>query len=258
MSKPNLSFSPDDTLIGGAQDKFPLTQWSAIVALRSGEHSERTRAFEIIVATYWKPVYKYIRLKWGKSNEDAKDLTQGFFAKAIEKDFFQGYDPAKARFRTFLRTCLDGFVANENKAAGRLKRGGDAIVMSLDFESAEGEMKHVEIPAPETIDDYFEKEWIRSLFSVAIESLRTECEAKGKTAHFQIFQRYDLDEEAGEKISYEQLATEFKTSASNITNYLAYARREFRRIVLEKLREMTATEEEFQNEARAVLGVDLK
>ncbi len=258
MSKPKLSFNTDDTIIGGAQDKFPLTRWSAIVALRSGEQSERTRAFESIVATYWKPAYKYIRLKWGKSNEDAKDLTQGFFAKAIEKDFFQGYDPTKARFRTFLRTCLDGFVANENKAAGRLKRGGDAIVMSLDFESAEGEMKHAEIPSPETIDDYFEKEWIRSLFSVAIESLRTECTLKSKEVHFQIFQRYDLDEEAGEKISYEQLAAEFKTSASNVTNYLAYARREFRRIVLDKLREMTATDEEFQDEARAVLGVDLK
>jgi RNA polymerase sigma factor (sigma-70 family) len=258
MSKPNLSFNADDTIIGGAQDKFPLTQWSAIVALRSNEPSERTRAFEIIVATYWKPIYKYIRLKWGKPNEDAKDLTQGFFAKAIEKDFFQGYDPAKARFRTFLRTCLDGFVANENKAAQRLKRGGQAVITSLDFENAEGELKHVEIPATETMDDYFEREWIRSLFSLAIETLRAECETKGKTAHFQIFQRYDLDEMAGEKISYEQLAAEFETSTSNVTNYLAYARREFRRIVLEKLREMTATDEEFQSEARAVLGVEVK
>lgn len=257
MNKPNPTFAPDDTIIGGAQDKFPLTQWSAIVALRSGEQSERVRAFEIIIATYWKPVYKYIRLKWGKSNEDAKDLTQGFFAKAIEKDFFQGYDPAKARFRTFLRTCLDGFVANENKAAQRLKRGGQAVITSLDFENAEGELKHTEIPAPETMDDYFEREWIRSLFGLAIETLRAECEAKGKAAHFQIFQRYDLDETAGGKISYEQLATEFKTSASNVTNHLAYARREFRRIVLEKLREMTATDEEFQSEARAVLGIEV-
>jgi RNA polymerase sigma factor (sigma-70 family) len=257
MSKPNLSFNTDDTIIGGAQDKFPLTRWSAIVALRSGEQSERTRALEIIVATYWKPVYKYIRLKWGKANEDAKDLTQGFFAKALEKDFFQGYDPAKARFRTFLRTCLDGFVANENKAAARIKRGGQAILMPLDFETAEGELKHTEIPAPETLDDYFEREWVRSLFSLALETLQAECNAKGKSAHFQIFQRYDLDE-ADNKISYEQLAAEFKTSVSNVTNYLAYARREFRRIVLEKLREMTATDEEFRSEARAVLGVEVK
>jgi RNA polymerase sigma factor (sigma-70 family) len=258
MSNPSLCFNSDDTLIGGAPDRFPVTQWSAIVALRSEKPSERTRAFDAIVATYWKPVYKHIRLKWGKSNEDAKDLTQGFFTKALEKEFFQGSDPAKARFRTFLRTCLDGFVANENNAAQRLKRGGQAVITSLDFESAEGELKQLEIPSPENIEQYFEQEWIRSLFSVAIDGLRSECALKGKDVHFQIFQRYDLDEAAGEKLSYDQLATEFKTSASNVTNYLAYARREFRRIVLEKLREMTATDEEFQSEARAVLGVDLR
>jgi len=258
MSTPKSSFNSDDTLMGGAQDKFPLTKWSAIVALRSAEPNERARAFDAVIATYWKPVYKYIRLKWNKANEDAKDLTQGFFAKAIEKDFFQEYDPAKARFRTFLRACLDGFVANENKAAQRLKRGGQARVISLDFESAEGELKQIEIPSPENIEQYFEQEWIRSLFSVAIESLRSECALKGKDVHFQIFQRYDLDEEAGEKLSYDQLAAEFKTSVSNVTNYLASARREFRRIVLEKLREMTATDEEFQNEARAVLGIEVR
>jgi RNA polymerase sigma factor (sigma-70 family) len=257
MSKSKLVLNSDDTLIGGTQDKFPLTRWSAIATLRSDERKDRARAFEAIVATYWKPVYKYIRLKWNKANEDAKDLTQGFFAKALEKDFFQSYDPAKARFRTFLRTCLDGFIANENKAAGRLKRGGQAQIMSLNFESAEGELKYAEIPSPESLDDYFEQEWIRRLFSLAIETLRADCEAKDKNLHFQIFQRYDLDE-TGDKPSYEQLSTEFKTSVTNITNYLAYARREFRRILLEKLREMTETDDEFYNEARTVLGVELK
>lgn len=257
MNKPRLSFNTDDTFIGGAPDKFPVTQWSAIVALRSHEQSERTRAFDVIVAAYWKPIYKYIRLKWNKANEDAKDLTQGFFTKALEKDFFHSYDPAKARFRTFLRTCLDGFVANENKAAQRLKRGGAAQIMSLDFAGAEGELKYIEIPSPDSMDDYFEQEWLRSLFSLSLETLRVECNAKNKPTHFQIFQRYDLDE-TGERPSYDQLAAEFKTSATNITNYLAYARREFRRIVLEKLREMTATDEEFYREARAVLGVDMK
>ncbi|MCG3119467.1 MAG: hypothetical protein ALAOOOJD_01876 [bacterium] len=257
MNKPRHAFNPDDTFIGGAHDKFPVTQWSAIVALRSPEQSERTRAFAAIIAAYWKPVYKYIRLKWNKANEDAKDLTQGFFTKALEKDFFQGYDPARARFRTFLRTCLDGFVANENKAAHRLKRGGAVQIQSLDFAGAEGELKYIEIPSPEAMDDYFEQEWLRSLFGLAIEALRAECNAKNKPTHFQIFQRYDLDETGG-RPSYDQLAAEFNTSTTNVTNYLAYARREFRRIVLEKLREMTATEEEFFSEARAVLGVEAK
>ena len=249
---------PDDTLIGGPQDRFPHTRWSAILATRSADAAERQRSFEILIAAYWKPVYKYLRLKWNKSNEDAKDLTQGFFTQVLEKGYFQSYDPAKARFRTFLRTCLDGYVANENKAAQRLKRGGGAQVVALDFESAEGELRHLEIADRENLEEYFEREWLRSLFSLAVETLRAECEARGRRLHFQLFERYDLDESGSQQLTYDRLAAEFRLSASNVTNYLALARREFRRILLEKLRELTATDEEFQHEARTALGLDLR
>lgn len=247
---------PDDTLIGGSNEQFPLTRWSAIVAVRSENAEERQRSFAVLIAAYWKPVYKYLRLKWRKSNEDAKDLTQGFFTQALEKGYFQSYDPAKARFRTFLRTCLDGYVANVNKAEQRLKRGGHAQMLSLDFESAEGELQHVAIADTENVEDYFDKEWLRSLFTLALENLYAECAAKNRRTHFQLFERYDLDEPAS-RVTYEQLAADFGISVSNVTNYLAFVRREFRRILLEKLRELTATEEEFQQEARAVLGVEL-
>jgi DNA-directed RNA polymerase specialized sigma24 family protein len=250
---------PDDTDIGGPRDKFSTTRASAIAAVRSDDPAERRRALEILVATYWKPVYKYLRIKWRKSNEDAKDLTQGFFAKAIEKDFFRGYDPARARFRTFLRTCVDGFVANEEKAAERIKRGGGVQLLSLDFESAEGELKLAELPSGDAMDDYFEKEFARSLFGLALEALRAEFAASGKEVHFRLFERYYLDDasDAG-KLTYDQLAAEFKLPVTSVTNYLALARREFRRIVLEKLHEITATDEEFRLEARSLLGVDMR
>ena len=249
----------EDTDIGAGGGRFPITRWSAIVAARSDDQAERSRAMETLIAAYWKPVYKYIRIRWRKSNEDAKDLTQGFFARALEKDFFRGYDPAKARFRTFLRTCLDGFISNEEKAAHRIKRGGEAVLLSLDFESAEGEIRLAEIPDSETMDDYFDREWVRSLFELALESLRAECEAAGKELHFRLFELYYLDgaSEAG-KMTYDQLAREMNLSASNVTNYLAFARREFRRIALEKLREITATDEEFRREARSLLGVEIE
>ena len=248
-----------DTKIGGSQSQFPATRWSAIVATRSNDPSERRHAFEAIVATYWKPVYKYIRMKWHMSNEDAKDLTQGFFTTAIEKEYLQGFDPTKARFRTFLRTCLDGFVANEEKAAHRIKRGGGAKILSLDFDSAENEMKFAQIPTNDSMDDYFDKEWIRSLFSVAVEELRKVCETKNKSIYFSIFERYDLSEASSAgKLTYDDLASEFKLPTTKVTNYLAYARREFRRILLDKLREITLTEEEFQSEARSLLGMDLR
>ena len=246
----------DDTQIGGPSGRFPPTRWSAIVAARGDDPAERTRAFETIVAAYWKPVYKYIRARWGKANEDAKDLTQEFFARVMEKGFLDSYDPAKSRLRTFLRTCVDGFVANQDKAARRIKRGGDAVLMSLDFQTAEGELARSEPPAPGTMEEFFEKEWIRNLFSLALERLRAECEARGKAIHFRLFELYDLEGERESRLTYEHLAREFGLAVTDITNRLAFARREFRRIALETLREMTANEEEFRREARALLGVN--
>ena len=246
---------PDDIDSGLRGDRFPITRLSAIVAAGSQDQAERSRAFDLLVTAYWMPVYKYIRIKFGKSSEDAKDLTQGFFVAAIEKNFFHRYDPARARFRTFLRTCLDGFVANEEKAARRIKRGGNAIILSLDFDSAEDQLALGEPPAPNATDDYFEAEWVRSILGLAVDAHRSELLAGGKEIYFRLFDRHVL-EDPDSPPSYKDLAREFDLSVSNVTNYLAAARREFRRIVLEKLRELTATDEEFRREARALLGVD--
>lgn len=244
----------DKSEIGGG--RFPITRISAIVATRSVDQAERTRAFESLIAAYWMPVYKYTRLKWNKASEDAKDLTQGFFAEAMEKRFFDRYDPSKAKFRTFLRTCLDGFVANENKAATRIKRGGNATILSLDFDGAESQLMHSVQPAPNAIDEYFDREWARSVLSLALETFRAKMTEAGKVIHLRLFERYVLEEDEQARPSYKTLADEFKITTSDVTNYLAYSRREFRGLVLDKLRELTATDDEFRREARALLGVE--
>jgi RNA polymerase sigma factor (sigma-70 family) len=250
----------EDTKIGGASGRFPATHWSAVLAARSDDPAERSRALEAIAAAYWKPIYKYVRIRWGKSNEDAKDLTQEFFAKLFEKEYLDDFDPAKARLRTFLRICADRFIANEAKAAKRLKRGGGAAHVSLDFDAAETELQRAEpsmqlAASPESVDDFLEKEFIRSLFGIAVERLRRECESRGKLIHFRLFEIYDLEGDDARKASYSELAEEFQIAPTDVTNYLAFARREFRRIALDCLREMTASEDEFRREARTLLGV---
>ena len=231
---------------------FPETQWSAIVAARSSDHNQRHIAFDRITRAYWKPIYKYIRAKWNKSRQDAEDLTQEFFARAIDKNFLAGYDPAKARLRTFLRTCVDALVQNQHRSVGAQKRGGSAPTLSLDFELAEGELKRTGLPAPERVEDFFEKEWVRSIFEMAIDRLRSECNTSGRIVHFRLFERYDLNAD-DQDTSYADLALEFNVAQTDVTNYLAYARREFRRITLDLLREMTSSEQEFRQEARALM-----
>jgi DNA-directed RNA polymerase specialized sigma24 family protein len=246
-----------DTDIGGSLHKFPVTNHSAIVNARSNDEIARQRALEIILTSYWKPVYKYIRLKWQATNEDAKDLTQGFFANAFEKNHFARYDATKASFQTFLRTCLDGFIANEHKAGRRLKRGGDMDHYQLDFAAAEDELAAHAVTSTLNPEDYFHREWVRWMFTLALDSFRRHYEESGRKVHFQLFELYDLTED-NRDISYASLGKEFGLEPAKVNNYLAAARRDFRRIVLEKLREITATDEEFRTEARSLLGVDVK
>ena len=245
----------DDTGIGGPYNRFPATRHSAVLAAQSPDLLERERGLAILIETYWKPAYKYLRRRFGETNEDAKDLTQGFFARAIEKDFFDGYDPAKGSFRTYLRTCLERFVANEKKAAGRLKRSPGTNLLALDFDGAESELSREPEAQGRSLEQYFHDEFVRSLLALSIEKMREECALRGKDLPYRLFERYELDRDPDEKVSYERLAKEFGIPVTQVTNFLAFARREFRRIVLEKLREITANDREFRDEARSLLGV---
>lgn len=226
-----------------------------VQSARSGDPDTRRRALDTLIASYWKPVYKYLRLKWKLPNEDAKDLTQGFFAHVLDSAFFDRFDPGRARFRTYVRVCLDGYAANEHKAAGRFKRGGGVDHVALDFESAEGELTHIDIPDAADPESVFRQEWIRNLFALAIETLRERCAAGGHEIRFCVFERYDLDPAPG-RVSYADLATELGLPVTQVTNHLAFARREFRAIVLERLRELAGSDDEFRADVRDILGVD--
>ena len=244
----------DDTGIGGARGRFPTTSLSAVEAAGSGEAGERDRGFAAVVAAYWKPVYKYVRLKWREDNEGAKDATQGFFARAFEKGWFSGYDPRKGSFRTFLRACLDGFLANERKAAGRLKRHPGEPLLSLDFEGAEGELALNPVPENKSPEDLFHEEFARAVFSSALEELRRQLAARDSGLAFRVFELYDVDPDPDDPPTYASLARALGSTESRVTNALSLARREFRRVVLERLRELTGSDSEFREEARRLLG----
>ena len=251
--------SQEDSQPGG--DRFPPTRRSVIEAVRSIDAEERERALEALCAAYWKPVYKYIRLRWGRPPDVAQDLTQGFFVEVIERELLEKFDAEKSRLRTYLRLCVDSFVMNEDKAGRRQKRGGNALHVPLDFGGAEEELSAAvidpaTIASPESLETFFEKEWVRSLFALAVEDLRALCVARDRERTFRLFEAYDL--EGNEKISYEQLSKEYAIPVTDVTNALSWARREFRKIALERLRELCGSEEEFQREARAAFGWDAK
>jgi RNA polymerase sigma factor (sigma-70 family) len=224
---------------------FPTTRRSVVQALGSHDAQERTRAFDTLVAIYWKPLYKFARMMWRGSAEDAEDLTQSFFQRVYERDALAGFDPSKAAFRTYIRMLFERHAANEHKAASRSKRGGAS--RTLDFAEAEAELSSATTPA--SPEDLFYREWVRSVFAAAVARMRDRVLPE----QMAIFDAYDLSDDC---VSYRDLAARFKVRETTITNHLHGARQKFREAVLDTLREATATDDEFRAEVRALLGVE--
>ena len=252
----SLEFMDSQDLIAPGGN-FPATRWSVVAAVRSGDPNQRSRALDALFIAYWKPVYKYIRLKYSKTPDESEDLTQGFFIELLERDLLSRFDPQKSRLRTYMRLCVDSFVLNEIKHASRLKRGGDVRHLALDFPAAEGELAvqtidPASIRSPDRFEEFFEKEWIRSLFSAAVEDLKTICAERNRQTAFALFDAYDLAETDG--VSYSKLAAAHNITISEVTNQMAWARREFRCAAQRRLRELCSSDEEYLREARMLFG----
>lgn len=233
---------------------FPPTRFSVVERTRSADAETRRLAYAAIIEAYWKPVYKYLRLKWNLDADAAADVTQEFFTNTLEKDVLGRFDPARARFRTYLRLCVDGFAANVKKAEGRLKRGGGITSVPLDFTSAEGEIVRHELAVPADLDELFYQEWVRALFQRAVHDLRTWAHDTGHDLMFAVFERYDLGGVDDERPTYAEIARELNLTPTAVTNHLAAMRRRFRGVVLDRLRDLTTSDEEFEVEAKRLLG----
>jgi RNA polymerase sigma factor (sigma-70 family) len=193
---------------------FPSTQRSAVQGVRDGDPA----SWERLVSAYWKPAYKHLRLKWNQPPDRAEDGVQSFFAKAHERDFFAAFDPAKARFRTFFKLCLDRHQSNERQR-----------VLRVDFAEAEAELHLSQKVDP---DEVFDREWKRQLFAQAVAGLKAGLDP----VVFRIFEAYDLSEPPRPR--YEDLAQEHGLPVTTVTNHLAKARRELRARVQAALAEL--------------------
>jgi RNA polymerase sigma factor (sigma-70 family) len=234
---------------------FPPTRHSVIERLRTHGEAGRSEAFGDLVAGYWKPVYKYLRVRWRLGREEAEDATQALFAEAFENAWFDRFDPDKARFRTFVRLCVDRLVMNSQQAASRIRRGGGQQVLSIDFAGAEEELLAQTHALPEA-EDFFKREFVRALFDRAVRALRKDCLTRGREVHWQLFERYDL--RADERPSYAELAAEFELTPGQVTGYLAQARRAFRMHTIAELKALCGNADEFRRESRDLLGLEIE
>lgn len=237
------------TRIGDARVDFTATAWSQLVLRRDAGPEERQRRVELLARRYWKPIYAYIRRRWNRPNEEAKDLTQKFFLWMLETDFLEKVRADRGRFRNFVKKAVERFVLGEYDAERRLKRGGGTALVSLDFIGAGA----VEAAAPALDPEaLFEEQWRRVLVQEALARLRSALESAGKLVPYRIFEDFYFAPEPGP--SYEDLAARHGVSKVDVANALARVKARYRAILEELLAESVAGPAELRQEFRELFG----
>ncbi|MBI3273289.1 MAG: sigma-70 family RNA polymerase sigma factor [Planctomycetes bacterium] len=172
---------------------FPPTAWSLLGRIAAGG-AERDGAIEAIARLYWKPVYVYLRRK-GRPESEAPDLVQSFFIHLLEKDLLARPDPARGRFRNWLRAVLEHFLANEARLRTALKKGGGRKPLSLELDVAESAVRSGSELTPE---EAFHRTWALEVLERAFARLSREYKAAGKDRVLRALrQRLALPEEDG-------------------------------------------------------------
>lgn len=226
-----------ETAIGGHERTFQATLWTVVRKAR--EHSRE--ALEQLIGIYWKPAYSYVRA-WGASVEDAKDLTQGFFALLLEKDYLKDVSKEKGRFRNFLLASLRHYLLNEAKYAQRKKRSGGRNALPLDFDIAE---KHyLQDPGKgASLDGYFRRQWALTVLERALETLGRELPPDRYEAVRQHLSPGDVP-------SYEETARKLGRPVSDVKALLYRARKRYRDLIRAEIRSSVDSDGDVESEIR--------
>jgi len=241
------------TEIGGNGRQLPVTSHTALASIRSGDPQRRDAELERLVQTYWKPVYSLVRRAWAATNEDAKDLTQDFFALVVlQENFAERYSKARGSFRGYLKGALRNFLSKRSRDDSREKRGGGVRITSLTIKDSDLEevLPDESAQRPEEI---FDNAWRTVVLDRATRLLGERLEAQGKRVYYEVFRRYDLEAEDG-VTSYETVAKDLRISVDDVKNYLTRSREEFGNAVRTILCESVGSPEDLSREWDALFG----
>ncbi len=223
---------------------FRTTHWSVVLAARHAPTSESDAALETLARTYWMPLYAFIRRR-GAAPAEAQDLTQGFFARLLEKDWLLSADAERGRFRTFLLTALTRFLSDEHDRATALKRGGGASMLSLDFEAAE-ERLSLEPADERTPEQAFDRAWAEAVLERVLLRLGTEFDAGGRVGRFAILKPF-LTEDAADG-SYRDAAERLGLSESAVKSGIHRLRRRYGELIREEIATTLAASADIDSE----------
>jgi RNA polymerase sigma-70 factor (ECF subfamily) len=232
---------------------FTTTHWSVVLAAQGGATPAAQAALEKLCRTYWRPIYGFIR-RHGVGPEEAKDLTQGFFALLLERRDFDAVRKEKGRLRSYLLTSLKHFLTNERNRAMAIKRGEGRRLIPLEDVR---ERERIGFEASETLaaDQIYERRWALSVLDQVLARLRDEYRAAGPAAAglFDRLQKSLTDEP--DRPSPEETAREFGMTASAVRQASYRMRQRYRQLLREEIAHTVMALGDIDDELRHLVGV---
>ncbi len=226
-----------DTSMGGAERKFPPTEWTQLL-----DHSQKEAILAELCTRYWKPLYSYLRAA-GFGNDKAKDLVQGFMTeKVIDQELIRQADKTKGKLRTFLLTAIRNYAVN----VGRSER------VLLDIEETPGGADRSDNP-----EVAYDRAWADQLLEEVLEQLRIECDRRGKTVHWRLFHEWLLEPNTDrQKPQMKDLCEKFAIeNAARAYHMIENIKRRFRSILREQLRGLVGSDGEVDAEISNFINI---
>lgn len=219
---------------------FPSTRWSRILAPGGA------RDLEAIARLYWRPIQAWFAARLRCSDDAAADLAQEAFAWMLSSRFLDKADPARGRFRGFLKRALSNFTIEQARRRTAAKRGGGQEPASLD---SIGDPVDAAGPTP---DQALDAAWRRELLERAHAQLRQEFDGTPRAVRYELFRAYFFAE--GEPPTHAQLAARHGVTTNDVSNWLDATKRRYRAILRSLVAETVTREEELQEELRWLFG----
>ena len=227
--------------------RFPTTQWNLVLIAGEGCSPESQEALATLCGTYWYPLYAFVR-RQGYTPDEAQDLTQGYFARLLERRYLGDYRRERGRFRTFLLTSLKHFLSDERDRTHARKRGGGVSQLSFDALIQTGEHRYSLEPRSDlTPEKIFERQWALATLDQVLSRVRAECE------QFDHLKNFLVGDEG--KIPYRQLGAALNTTEGALRVTVHRLRRRFKEILREQISHTVSDPAEVQEEIRYLMAI---
>jgi RNA polymerase sigma factor (sigma-70 family) len=232
---------------------FSTTRWT-LVMRACGDDTESRAALGELCDAYWTPVFRFLRRE-GRNEDQARELTQEFFSRLLSRGGIDGVDPKQGRFRSYLLSALKHFLADVRRSENRKKRGGDAVVESIDASRDSGTSPGMQIPDPAASisDTYFDHQWALAVMDRALGTVQSDFEAAGKETQFEALKPWLIGDT--ENLSQTEAAAQLGMTTGAVKVAIHRMRNSFRDAVQSEIAQTVKSPAEITEELRYLIEV---